>query len=111
MPEWQAYGWFTSEDRVEWKFTVEKAGKYAVELEWSVSDKEAGNRFIFDVNGKEVKGVVGKSGSWETFIVKMIGELTLEDGSQKAVFKTGSNSGIKEALLDLRRISLIPIVD
>ncbi len=37
MPEWQAYGWFTSEDRVEWEFTIEKAGRYAVEMEWSVS--------------------------------------------------------------------------
>ena len=41
MPTWQAFGWFTAEDRVEWDVNVPRAGQYDVWLEWSVADAAA----------------------------------------------------------------------
>ncbi|MEZ4969598.1 MAG: neutral/alkaline non-lysosomal ceramidase N-terminal domain-containing protein [Flavobacteriaceae bacterium] len=108
MPEWEAFGWFTAKDRVEWNVLVEKSGEYEVFLEWSVSDMEAGKPFIFSAGGKDLKNIVAKSGSWETFKSKKIGSVRLSAGRQLMVFKPGSK--FKEgALLDLREVKLIPL--
>ncbi len=48
MPEWKAFGWFTTSDRVEWDVEPGKKAKYNVYLEWSVSDAEAGKSFVFE---------------------------------------------------------------
>lgn len=108
MPEWKAFGWFTSEDRVEWNVIVDESGKYDVFLEWSVSDKEAGKPFVFLAGDKKLKKKVGKTGSWETFKTKKIGRIRLPAGQQKMVFKP--NSKFEEgALLDLREVRLVPV--
>lgn len=107
MPEWKAFGWFRADGKVEWELHVMKAGQYTAELEWSVSDEEAGKGFVLQAGSDELKGVVGKSGSWETFKKQEIGEIKLKGGKQKVVFKPSSNFG-KGALLDLRGIVLVP---
>jgi len=45
MPEWRAFGWFTSNDYIEWKTKIPKKGDYNVYLEWSVSDSDAGQEY------------------------------------------------------------------
>lgn len=107
MPEWRAFGWFTALDRVEWEVDVKQAGKYDVFMEWSVSDESAGTPYIFQASGKEVKGKVKKTGSWETFKTRKIGTIRLQEGKQKMVFK-GDESYGKAGLLDLRNIRLVP---
>lgn len=109
MPEWGAFGWFRSDDQVEWEITVDKSGMFLVEMEWSVSDEEAGKPFILKVKGNELRGEVGKTGSWETFATKDIGQIMLQDGKQTVVFKPDSTFGIEQALLDIRKISFTPI--
>ncbi len=107
MPEWKAFGWFTAKDRVEWNVLVKKSGEYEVFLEWSISDVEAGKPFVFRAGDKELKNIVAKSGSWETFKSKKIGSVHLSAGRQLMVFKPDSK--FKEgALLDLREIRLVP---
>src|SRR5690606_3075437 len=85
MPEWKAFGWFHAKDRAEWDVDVTQAGNYEVTLEWSVSDKEAGKGFILETGQHQLKGVVGKSGSWETFKKGVIGHIRLEKGYQRVV--------------------------
>lgn len=51
MPDWAAFGWLTSGDIVDWTVDVEKARKYEVILEWSVSDEEAGKKFLLQAKG------------------------------------------------------------
>lgn len=106
MTEWAAFGWFTDQDRVEWGVEVPKAGAYDVWLEWSVSDKVAGNPYLFQVGDQSLTGTVEKSGGWDTFRKAKIGRLQLAAGSQRAVFK--ANGQFKTALLDLREIHLVP---
>lgn len=107
MPEWKAFGWFTSKDSVEWEVDVKDAGDYKAELEWSVSDEEAGKEFILSAAGKEITGTVDRSGSWETFKTKDIGTIQLPAGKQKIVFKSKTNFPDSSALLDLRQIRLV----
>jgi hypothetical protein len=105
MPEWKAFGWFTAKDSVEWEVDVPAAGEYNVRMEWSVSDEEAGKEFILIAGKDQLTGKVDKSGSWETFKTKDVGNINLEQGKQKIVFR--SNTKFKEgAILDLRELTL-----
>nr|MBI1232381.1 polysaccharide deacetylase family protein [Cytophagales bacterium] len=108
MPEWNAFGWFTGKDRVEWDLALEKGGVYDVWMEWSVSDKESGKPFVLISGDQKITGKVEKSGSWETFKKIKIGQLTLKDDYNlvqlKAVedFDTG-------ALMDIKALTLVPV--
>lgn len=107
MAEWRAFGWYTAADRVEWEVEVTNGGKYDVFLDWSVADDTAGNPFLFEGGGASVEGIVGKTGSWETFKEEKIGQLTLQPGLTKMVFK-GRSRDPQSGLLDLRKIRLVP---
>lgn len=105
MPEWKAFGWFTSADYVEWEVEVAKAGTYTVDLDWSVADEEAGKPFVVDFGKSQLKGIVKKSGSWETFKTTRVGVIKLAAGRQKVSFKPATKFE-KGALLDLRSLKL-----
>ncbi|SMD41547.1 Predicted xylanase/chitin deacetylase [Aquiflexum balticum DSM 16537] len=107
MPEWKAFGWFTSNDSVVWEVDVPMDGNYEVWLDWSVSDEEAGKEFILTAGKEKLLGIVEKSGSWETFQKKSIGTIPLKKGYGKVIFK--SNEAFEEdgAILDLRELTLI----
>lgn len=106
MPEWEAFGWFTEADRVEWDVDVSKKGKYDVYLDWSVSDQTAGKPFVLEAGKRKVTGKVEKTGSWFTYRKEKIGTIQLAEGTQKLVFRPGSDSE-KGALMDLREITLV----
>ena len=109
MPEWKAFGWFRNKDRIEWEIAPREEKQYAVILEWSVSDEEAGKAFVLESGKDKIIGEVGKSGSWETFASEKIGTIKLKAGKQKIIFKPYKDFDAKQALLDLRRIILVPV--
>lgn len=108
MPEWKAFGWFTAADRVEWDVDVEKTGEYKAQLEWSVSDEEAGKEFLLETKDQKLTGIIAPSGSWETFKTENIGNIKLVAGRQKIVFKSNKQFD-KGAILDFREVKLIPL--
>ena len=108
MPEWKAFGWFTTDDQAEWSVNVEKAGKYQAYITYAVSDNEAGKTFVVESGNKKIKGTVGKTGSWFTYARRKIGVINLPAGVQKMVFKSGSSSD-KGAMLDLAEVTLVPV--
>ena len=108
MPEWRAFGWFTTADSVEWEVDVRHPGEYEVQLNWSVSDEEAGKEFLLEAKDKQLTGVVGKTGSWETFKKENVGKIILSEGYQKVVFRSKTKVE-KGALLDLRQIKLVAV--
>ena len=107
MPEWKAFGWFSANDSVSWNVWVTDSGEYDVFMEWSVSDEEAGNPWVFRAGGTTVRNKVGKTGSWETFKNARIGSIQLTAGQQLMTF--GAGSEFDGYLMDLRGIKLIPI--
>ena len=109
MPEWRAFGWFTAADRVEWDVDVSHAGEYEVHLEWSVSNEEAGKEFLLEAKDDQLTGVVGQSGSWETFKNENVGKIKLSGGNQKIVFRSKTKFDKGGALLDLRQINLVAV--
>lgn len=109
MPEWKAFGWFRNKDKVEWEIAPREEKEYAVILEWSVSDEEAGKTFVLESSKDKLIGEVGKSGSWETFAIERVGTIKVKAGKQKIVFKPYKDFAAKNALLDLRKITLVPV--
>ena len=105
MPEWRAYGWFTAADRVEWQVQVPETGIYQVSIEYSVDNLEAGKQFILFSSSANLKGIVARSGSWETYKVVKVGTIKLNKGVQKITFKSQTKFA-KGAILDLREIRL-----
>lgn len=108
MPQWQAYGWFDTGNRVEWDVLVEDSRRYEVYLEWSVSDEEAGKQFAFVAGDQKLTGTVGRTGSWEEYTIEKIGEMNLSPGRTKMVFKPNERFEKGGALLDLRGVYLVP---
>jgi len=108
MPEWRAFGWFTSKDSIVWDVEVPENGLYEAWMEWSVSDEEAGKEFLLKAGDQSLRGIVEKSGSWETFKKKSIGKIHLKSGYVQFEFKPAVPFE-EEALLDLREITLVKI--
>ncbi|HSI75488.1 MAG TPA: polysaccharide deacetylase family protein [Lunatimonas sp.] len=106
MPDWNAFGWFTGKDRVEWDLALEKGGNYEVWMEWSVSDEESGKEFILMSGDQEITGKVAKSGSWETFKKVKIGELNLKEDYNHVLFKAVEDFD-KGALMDIKSFTLV----
>jgi hypothetical protein len=105
MPEWRAYGWFTAADRVEWQVALPETGIYEVIIEYSVDNLEAGKQFILFSSSANLKGIVARSGSWETYKLAKVGTITLNKGIQKITFKSQTKFATG-AILDLREIRL-----
>ncbi|SHN22855.1 Polysaccharide deacetylase [Cyclobacterium lianum] len=108
MPEWNAFGWFTAEDRVEWDLDLPEKGKYEVWMEWSVSDEEAGKPFVLTSGEQTLEGIVKPSGSWETFQKTKIGELALEEDFNRIIVASGEDFD-EGALMDLKALTLVPV--
>ncbi|CAM3734038.1 carbohydrate-binding protein [Aquirufa aurantiipilula] len=106
MPEFQAFGWFTSKDRVEWEVDIQKAGDYQVDIIYSVDNAEAGKEFILSSPTSQLIGKVLPSGSWETYRTLKGGKIHLAAGLQKIEFKSKTQFKAGGAILDLREIVL-----
>lgn len=107
MPDWKAFGWFTGKDRVEWDVDLPEDGTYEIWMEWSVSDEESGREFVLVSGKNEVKGKVGKSGSWETFKKVKIGNLKLKQDYNQIVLRATEDFE-EGALMDIRQLTLVP---
>ena len=107
MPEWDALGWWTDQDRAEWDLEVVKAGAYDVYLEWSVAEKSAGNPYVLEVGGQRLESKVESTAGWDIYRRERIGQVQLQVGPQTLVFRPGGQ--FKTALLDLRELCLVPV--
>jgi hypothetical protein len=109
MPDYDAIGWWTSEDdRAQWTLVLDRPGTYRVEWDYSVSPEAAGNHWQLEIGGKEMlAGTVVSSGSWETFKTEALGTVDLPAADNHVVVR--SKGPVKEALLDLRALRFVPV--
>jgi hypothetical protein len=106
-PQFQNLGyWSSDDDHAIWSFEVTRPGKYAVWLEWACHDSTAGNSFVLQVGDQQVTGKVPGTGTWETYKRAKFGEITLEAGPHRLLFR--SSGKVSGALVDLRGIKLAP---
>jgi len=108
MADWKAFGWWTSNDSAVWTIDVAEAGVYQVEMEWSVSDEEAGKAIKLIVDGEECTVTIGKSGSWETFKTATVGTIKVSEGKHRFMI-VPADPNLNGHLMDVRTVRLIPI--
>ena len=106
VPQWKALARWTEKDYAEWKLDVPKDGLYDVFMEWSLDNKQAGNKYAFEIGGTFLHGKTKGTGGGETFKTAKIGQMRLKAGVQTAVFTPVGR--FKNALLDLRGVTLAP---
>ena len=106
MPDCEAFGWWTDQDRAEWDLDVMAAGKYDVWLQWSVADSSAGNPYVFEIADGRLSGKIESTGGRDVYRKAKLGQVELKAGPQSAVFKPGGQ--FERGLLDLREIRLVP---
>lgn len=103
-------GWWTSpEDHAVWTFELppDGAGSYRVTLDYACAASAAGNVVLVEVAGQTLSAVVPATGSWEEFHGLNLGTVQLPAGRGELVVRSGGP--IKQALLDLRSVRLIPV--
>lgn len=107
MPKQKAFGCWRQNDYAEWKLDVAEDGLYDVYLQWSLDDKQALNKYSFEIGGIFINGVTEVTGSWKTFKTAKIGQMKLKAGVQTAVFLPSGR--FNNELLNLRDVKLVPV--
>lgn len=107
MEDWRAFGWWTSKDTVVWNIDVPESTTYQVELDWSVSDEDAGKAIRIIAGDAERMVTIGKTGGWETFKQEVVDTIRVTGGEQKLMI-VPADVDLDGPLLDLRRVRLIP---
>ena len=98
--------WSSAEDRAVWKIRVPKSGRYEVTLDYACATEAAGNRFVIQVAGQSLGGLVPGTGSWDEYEWRDVGFVELEAGEHELVVR--SDGPFQGVLLDLRSIVLSP---
>lgn len=107
MEDWRAFGWWTSKDTVVWNINVPEAATYQVEMEWSVSDEDAGKSVRIIADGAERTVTIGKTGGWETFKREIVDTIRVNKGRHKLMI-VPADAALDGPLMDLRNVRLIP---
>lgn len=109
MPDWKAFGWWTNQDTVSWRINAPEARTYQIEMDWSVSDQEAGKTVRVLVDGEAQTVTIGKTGGWETFKREVVGTIRINSGKHTLTI-VPADPGREGPLMDLRQVRLIPVL-
>jgi putative membrane-bound dehydrogenase-like protein len=99
--------WRSENDHAVWTAEVPRTGKYAVWLDYACDDGSAGNSYVLQAGLERLTGKVAGTGNWDTYKQVKVGEIQLQAGQQRLVFR--SVGRIRTALIDLRSIRLAPL--
>ena len=107
-PEKNTLGYWTkAEDWVSWEFEITKAGKFAVEALQGCGKGSGGAEVVFAVGAQTLTLTVEDTGSFQNFVPKALGTLTLAAGKYTLTVKPKTKPG--GAVMDLRLVTLRPM--
>jgi hypothetical protein len=72
-------------DRVLWNVNVPKAGRYAVWLNYSATDDEAGGAWMLEAGESKLAGTIQPTGSKDRYQEIEVGTIDLVAGEQQIV--------------------------
>lgn len=99
--------WHSQGDHLIWQSRIAVEGDYRVIMEYACADGAAGNQFAFSIGDQSVVGVVKGTGGWDQYREVDLGKLHLGVGDHVAILLPTAT--VQGALMDLRRIKLVPI--
>ena len=98
--------WTNKDDKAIWQATIEKGGKFSVEVEYSLDKKAEGAEYAIELNDKSIHVKPEVTGTWLDFKTVTVGEVELPAGRLKLVVRGEKKPG--QAVLDLRGVTLKP---
>lgn len=104
---WNIGFWTDPKARAEWTVLVEKPGTYAVNVELSCEDAEAGDVYEVVIGDAVLPARTIKTGTWVRFVEAAAGVVTLREGEVRVTVRAGE--GLKGALMNVRSLKLTPV--
>jgi len=100
--------WNSEKDEAVWTLSVDRPSTFTVSMEWACANESAGNTYELRANGKAIRGIVDGTGAstWSRYRSIFVGELPLPTGTHRLEFRPVGP--VRNALLDLRAITLTP---
>ena len=99
--------WTDPNDWAEWSFEAPAAGDYEVEVQQGCGDDSGGAAVTVSVDDQVLKFTVQETGSFQSMILRVIGEVKLAAGRHTLAVKARTKPG--PAVMDLRRVVLRPV--
>ena len=101
--------WADPDDWAEWKFEVDDAGSYQVQILQGCGKGQGGSEIEIVVGKQKLKHTVVDTGHFQNFALKKLGTIQLERG--KHTLEIRAKSKAKNAVMDVRKIVLQRIKD
>ncbi len=100
--------WIHVEDWAYWDFTVNRPGRFAVEILQGCGKGHGGSDVLLEVGSNQLLFQVEDTGHFQNFVPRYIGEISLPrpDQYRLAIKPQKKAAG---AVMDLRRIRLVPV--
>jgi alpha-L-fucosidase len=101
--------WTNKDDRAVWQAAIDKPGRYAVEVEYSLDKRAEGSEYVieFGAADKSVHVKPEVTGTWMDFRTAKVGDVDLPAGPLTVTVRGDKKPG--QAVLDLRGVTLKPI--
>ena len=99
--------WVNVSDQVCWDFTVTSGGMFDVEIHQGCGKGQGGSLVAFEVAGQKFDFTVMDTGHFQNFIPRRVGSVNLTKGKHRFWIKPVNKA--RNAIMDVRRIRLIPI--
>ncbi len=101
-------GWWShANDHAVWQLNVRKGGAFDVSFDFACHASAAGNRFTLTVGDATVRGVVPSTGTWDVYKSQSFGRVEIKPGRHQLIVR--SDGPIRQALIDLREVRLVPV--
>jgi putative membrane-bound dehydrogenase-like protein len=101
--------WHGAEDHAAWTFRVNRPGTFTLSLDYACDDAAAGNTYRIQMDGTDVRGIVGGTGAWSNYRSLFVTEIALPIGEHRLAMQPAGS--IHNALADVRAITLTPRSD
>jgi hypothetical protein len=101
--------WVNESDWAYWDFTINRPGAFAVEILQGCGKGHGGSEVLLQVGTEELRFHVEETGHFQNFVPRYVGQMKLgrPDQFRLAVKPIKKAAG---AVMDLRRIRLIPVL-
>ncbi|MFM7073766.1 MAG: sulfatase-like hydrolase/transferase [Planctomycetota bacterium] len=98
--------WVKQTDWADWEFTVDKPGRYEVEIQQGCGAGSGGAEVAIEVGGQTLMFTVQDTGHFQHMILKVVGTVELPAGRHTLAVKPRTKPGV--AVMDVRRVVLRP---
>ena len=98
--------WQSKDDYAVWTIELPASGAYDVEIDYACDNSTAGNVLLLSTDGRELRGSVPGTGTWDNYRTWKPGRIELRRGTNRLTASTPTPP--QGAMIDLRTIRLKP---